>query len=164
MIWGTVLHKKAPNNTDTPPQIHTKAAFLVTQNEFDISACHLCWYPFYAAARNAFFFFFLPNRGWELITEWAYLCSQSSRLGLQELSRWLRMLMWISLRVRKRFSDVATRPSNGFFGVHYRRHEKTVQQAARGCRSPRVLVDISKREEISFVYEENEDLASISRA
>lgn len=75
------------------------------------------------------------------------------------------MLMWISLRVRKRFSDVATRPSNGFFGVHYRRREKTVQQAARGCWSPRVLVDISKREEIfSFVYEENEDLASISRA
>lgn len=56
--------------------------------------------------------------------ERAYLCSQSCRLGQQELPRLLRMLMRIILQVRKRRSDVATRQSNGFFVVQSRHQEK----------------------------------------
>lgn len=90
-------------------------------------SCDLCWFPLCTTAWRPFLFF-LPNRGWTPITEWAYLYSQSCRLGQRELLGLLWMLMRIILQVRKRRSDVATRQSNGFFVVQSRQEGKNPQQ------------------------------------
>lgn len=78
-------------------------------------ACDLHCCPFHATALKGPSFFLLPTGGWSLITEWAYLCSQSCRLRQRELPGLMWMLMWIILQVRKRQTDVTTRQSNGSF-------------------------------------------------
>ncbi len=85
----------------------------------------------FTAAWKALSFFFLPNRGWALITERAYLFSQSCRLGQRELPGLLWMLMRIILQVRKRRSDVATRQSNGFLLCSQDIRRKIQQDTAR---------------------------------
>lgn len=112
------------------------------------------------------FLFFLPNRGWTLITEWAYLCSQSCLQRQQELPGLLWMLMWIILQVRKRSSEVATTPSCALFVLQSRYEGKKNLQNTAGWISQCNFI-LAPHEEwnvlLLFVYKENYGfVASIS--